>query len=621
MAARYAGQSSSEEEDFPSDSDDSSSDNEVDRLARLAEEIFEESDDDEEQEFAGFEFEMPDDVTFQLGRPPVQQVDDDYVDDQPQAGPHVNIPPHSKPIDIFNLFFDDVLFQQIVDWTNANAAKKSTENPEKHKGKWTDTTIEEIRAFVATLIIMNDMVHVPRFERYFQSRQPSKWYASTPGISQIFNRDRYHQLKRYIHFSDPHIELPDRRDPLYDKLYKIRPVISHLQDKFASLYVSNKNISVDESMIPFKGRLQFKQRMPLKPVKYGIKLFEVCESKTGYCMKFSVYLGKQGGDDDDGGDLGKTGKVVVNLMNGFQHRGYELYIDNFYTSIPLLYFLSLRGIRACGTMRSNRKYFPKAELIAEAKRQKLKHGQFAYASYRDLCALLWKDRKDVFILTSIHDPVLGPAVKRKLKAREGHGFREMEIACPIAISEYNQHMGGVDLNDQLTSVRKDLKQLRWYFRVFLKMVMMATFNAFILENSIIPHKNNQGKIVRDILAFKDELVYDLIGQVRAPRKSGRKRTRQEIVEDKFDWNRLLNVGNHFPGKGEGTDHTCVVCREKRKRWLTANKGKDKRECPFKESKTTFVCLTCGDPPGETYICIKRGSTCFQDYHQKVQFWL
>ena len=131
MAVRYTGQSSSEEEDFPSDSDDSSSDNEVDRLARLADEIFEESDDDEEQEFAGFEFEMPDDVTFQLGRPPVRQVDDDYVDDQPQAGPHVNIPPHSKPIDIFNLFFDDVLFQQIVDWTNTNAAKKHTENPEK----------------------------------------------------------------------------------------------------------------------------------------------------------------------------------------------------------------------------------------------------------------------------------------------------------------------------------------------------------------------------------------------------------------------------------------------------------------------------------------------------------
>ena len=111
MVARNASQWSSEEEDFSSDAEDSSSDNEVDRLARLADGIFEESDDVEEQEFAGFKFEMPDDVTFQLGPPPVQQVDDDYGDGQPQVGPRVNIPPNSKPIDILNLFFDDVLFQ------------------------------------------------------------------------------------------------------------------------------------------------------------------------------------------------------------------------------------------------------------------------------------------------------------------------------------------------------------------------------------------------------------------------------------------------------------------------------------------------------------------------------
>ena len=78
-------------------------------------------------------------------------------------------------------------------------------------------------------------------------------------------------------------------------------------------------------------------------------------------------------------------------------------------------------------------------------------------------------------------------------------------------------MAGVDLNDHMMSVRKDLKQLIWYFRVFLKMIMMATFNAFILRNSIKPHKNNWGKSVQDMLAFKDELVYDLIGLVRGPR--------------------------------------------------------------------------------------------------------
>ena len=80
-------------------------------------------------------------------------------------------------------------------------------------------------------------------------------------------------------------------------------------------------------------------------------------------------------------------------------------------------------------------------------------------------------------------------MKRKFKAGGDHGFRAMEIACPVAISEY-KHTAGVDLNDQITSARKDLKQLRCYFRIFLKMIMMATFNYFILQSSINRHKNN-----------------------------------------------------------------------------------------------------------------------------------
>ena len=55
--------------------------------------------------------------------------------------------------------------------------------------------------------------------------------------------------------------------------------------------------------------------------------------------------------------------------------------------------------------------------------------------------------------------------------------------------------------------------------------------------------------MRDMLTFKDELAYDLIGLVRASRKSGGcKRIRQEIEKDKFDLNHLLNVGDHFPVK-------------------------------------------------------------------------
>ena len=57
-------------------------------------------------------------------------------------------------------------------------------------------------------------------------------------------------------------------------------------------------------------------------------------------------------------------------------------------------------------------------------------------------------------------------LRRYLKAGGGYGFRAMEIACPVAISEYNKHMAGVNLNDQMTSVRKDFKQLGLYFMLF-----------------------------------------------------------------------------------------------------------------------------------------------------------
>ena len=39
-------------------------------------------------------------------------------------------------------------------------------------------------------------------------------------------------------------------------------------------------------------------------------------------------------------------------------KGYHLYIDNWYTSIPLLKFLFNHSTLACGTIRSNRKGFP-----------------------------------------------------------------------------------------------------------------------------------------------------------------------------------------------------------------------------------------------------------------------
>ena len=94
--------------------------------------------------------------------------------------------------------------------------------------EWTDTYPDEIRAFL-TILIMNDMIIVPQFEHYFTS-EDSKWYLQIPGIPTIFTRDRFKQLKRYLHLWDPNVHVPVLavNDLAFDRLHKIRPVVSML---------------------------------------------------------------------------------------------------------------------------------------------------------------------------------------------------------------------------------------------------------------------------------------------------------------------------------------------------------------------------------------------------------
>ena len=43
-------------------------------------------------------------------------------------------------------------------------------------------------------------------------------------------------------------------------------------------YVFKRQVSVDETMIPFKGKVAFKQYMPAKPSKWGIQMLTLAGS-------------------------------------------------------------------------------------------------------------------------------------------------------------------------------------------------------------------------------------------------------------------------------------------------------------------------------------------------------
>ena len=80
-----------------------------------------------------------------------------------------------------------------------------------------------------------------------------------------------------------------------------------------------------------KGRLTFRQYIPNKTHRYGVKLFKLC-SLAGYTWSVKVYSGKSSAGEREIG-LAKT--VCKELMKDLVDQGRTLYVDNFYSSYDL----------------------------------------------------------------------------------------------------------------------------------------------------------------------------------------------------------------------------------------------------------------------------------------------
>ncbi|VDO39887.1 unnamed protein product [Haemonchus placei] len=71
--------------------------------------------------------------------------------------------------------------------------------------------------------------------------------------------------------------------------YKIQPI---LDETFAAVYSPSKNVRIDESIIPFQGRVIFLQYIQGKRHTFGIKVYKLGCSGGNTC-KFIVYARQQ----------------------------------------------------------------------------------------------------------------------------------------------------------------------------------------------------------------------------------------------------------------------------------------------------------------------------------------
>ncbi|XP_040197603.1 piggyBac transposable element-derived protein 4-like [Rana temporaria] len=477
------------------------------------------------------------------------------------ASPGININVENfGPVDFFKIFVDDELLQHMVDQTNLNVTQFIAKHPtSSHRKRWVPTHLTEMK-IVLDLLLNMGLVRKPKIRQYWASSP----IHATLAFPAVMSRDRFEALLRFMHFND-NLQCPPSSDATYDRLFKLRPLISFRSKKFAAVYTPDKNISIYESLMNFKGRLHFRQFIPSKRARCGIKFYKLCESTTGNTYGFLIYEGRDRHINPLGcpDNLGVSGKIVWQLIQPLLHQGYNLYVDNYYSSVTLFRSLHAAGTGACGTVRKNRKEFPQ-QLV----RQRLQRGTSLSYQQEEMMAVKFSDRKEVYMLTAIH-----PEGTVTVTERGSATPKEK----PLCITAYNKYMGGVDLSDQILQPYLVMRKSKtWYKKVAIYLIQVAIHNSFVL------YKKSGG--TDTFLQYQEKIIEHLMFQ-EDPRQPAESEDVRRLTERHFLRPIPITASCKFPRK------KCRVC------------GKNGKRCD-----TRYHCPTCPSNPG---LCL---DPCFEIYH-------
>lgn len=441
------------------------------------------------------------------------------------------------------------------------------------KGIVFDTNEDELLAFLGITIIMS--IHKLPSTRLYWSTNP---VFTVPVVSNVMTRDRYEEIRSLLHFMDNNKQ-PKRDNPNYDKAYKVRSVINHFNKTFSETMRATKSQAIDEHMIRFKGQNSMKQYMKNKPISWGFKLWCRCDTETGYLFQFDIYTGKKTNKQ-----IGLGESVVYQLCEPLYGLDCEVYFDNFFNSPTLQLELLRKNLKACGTVRSNRKHTP----TGFPSDKKMKRGDIVSKVSNGVYCTKWMDNRAVFMCTNFISHLIETQVKR----RQSGSANKINIPCPLVIQKYNKGMGGVDLMDQKKvyyEINRKSK-FKFYLRIFFDIFDLGINNAFIVYSKIATQLQDTQAMSMSLLEYRAELAKQLINDFTS---------RQRVYESQ-------KLGS----RGQ--------CKYKRKTPVHAMQKVETRKrckiCTAKGiySRTNTVCTTCNIP-----LCFTNTRNCFAIHHTEI----
>lgn len=214
-----------------------------------------------------------------------------------------------------------------------------------------------------------------------------------PIFRSIMSKKTFRYVNSALRFDDV---FSRRQQKSTDKFAPIRELFEKWSDLLPDYFNPHECVTIDEQLLGFHGRCQFRQYMPSKPERYGLKFWLAVCARTSYVWKIQPYLGKIPGASAPEQRQGE--RVVLDLVEGL--KGHNITMDNFFSSYELGQKLLSKHLTMVGTMRQNKRSIPPK--LRECKKQPLFQSTFAFTKDTALVSYIARKNKCVILQSTMH---------------------------------------------------------------------------------------------------------------------------------------------------------------------------------------------------------------------------
>lgn len=248
------------------------------------------------------------------------------------------------PIECWSHMFSDEMLQRIVTFTNQYIHLEVRDRFDRQRDA-NDMDMTELKAFIGLLYLAGTL-HANKM------MLEDLWGTDGHGVEifrLVMSLKRFKFLMRCLRFDDRTTRAERKA---VDNIAQIRDLFDEFVHNCKHSYSMGQCVTIDEKLEAFRGRCRFKQYIPSKPAKYGVKIYAMCDAVTFYTYSMEIYPGRQPQGPYE--QSNKPSDVVRRLAQPIYGTGRNITADNWFTDVQLVTELKSNKLSYVGTIKKIR---------------------------------------------------------------------------------------------------------------------------------------------------------------------------------------------------------------------------------------------------------------------------